>query len=53
MVIGKGGALLRAVGTEAREELERLFGAQVFVELRVKVEADWQRRDHALDRLGY
>jgi GTPase len=53
MVIGKGGALLRTVGTEAREELERLFGTQVYVELRVKVEKDWQRRDHALDRLGF
>ncbi len=53
MVIGKGGSMLRAVGTEARRDLERLFGSQVFLELRVKVEKDWQRRDQTLDRLGF
>ena len=53
IVIGKGGELAKAVGSEARPELERLFGAKVFLDLRVKVEKDWQRRDHALDRLGF
>jgi len=53
MVIGKGGELAKAVGTEARADLERLFGARVFLDLRVKVEKDWQRFDHALDRLGF
>lgn len=53
IVIGKGGELTKAVGSEARPELERLFGAKVFLDLRVKVEKDWQRLDHALDRLGF
>jgi GTP-binding protein Era len=53
IVIGKGGAMIRAVGSEARDELERLFGADCFVDLRVKVEKDWQRRDQILDRLGF
>ncbi|NOX21711.1 MAG: GTPase Era [Actinobacteria bacterium] len=53
IVIGKGGVLLRDVGTETRGELERLFGTRVFLDLRVKVEADWQRRDSALDRMGF
>lgn len=53
MVIGKGGSMLQAVGTEARHDLERLFGAKVFLELRVKVEKDWQRRDPILDRMGF
>ena len=53
IVIGKGGALAKAVGTEARADLERLFGAKVFLDLRVKVEKDWQRRDASLDRLGF
>lgn len=53
MVIGKGGALIRTVGTEARAELERIFGAQVFLDLKVRVEKDWQRRDQLLDRLGF
>jgi len=53
MVIGKGGALLRDVGTAARHDIEGLLGAKVFLDLRVKVEKDWQQRDHALDRMGF
>ncbi len=53
MAIGKGGSMIKAVGTEAREDLERLFGTKVFLELRVKVEKDWQRSDEMLDRLGF
>lgn len=53
MVIGRGGGTLKAAGTEARHEIEALFGCRVFVRLRVKVEKDWQRRDHALARLGF
>ncbi|HEX5586302.1 MAG TPA: GTPase Era [Acidimicrobiia bacterium] len=53
MVIGKGGSVLKEAGTRAREELERLLGTRVFLETRVSVERDWQRRAHALDRLGY
>ena len=53
MVIGKRGAVIREAGTRAREELEALPGARVFLDTSVKVERDWQRRAHALDRLGY
>ena len=53
ILIGKGGSVIKAVGTEAREEIETLFGRRVFLDLRVKVEKDWQRRAHALDRLGF
>jgi len=53
IVIGKGGAMLRECGTRAREELERLFGQRVFLDLRVKVEKDWQRKPELLDRLGF
>jgi len=53
IVIGKGGSTLKAVGTEAREEVETLFGQRVFLDLRVKVEKDWQRRAHSLERLGF
>lgn len=52
IVIGRGGDTLKAAGTEAREEVETLFGHKVFLELRVKVEKDWQRRAYALQRLG-
>jgi GTP-binding protein Era len=53
MVIGKGGRVLKDAGTRARQELEALLGTRVYLETRVKVERDWQRRAHALDRLGY
>ena len=53
IVIGKGGSLLREVGAEARADLERFFGSPVYLDIRVKVEEDWQRRDQALDRLGF
>ena len=53
IVIGKGGSTIKAVGTEAREEIELLFGRKVFLELRAKVEKDWQRHAHALQRLGF
>lgn len=53
MVIGKRGSMIRDVGTEARTELERLFGTKVFLDLRVRVERDWQRTDELLDRLGF
>ncbi len=53
IVIGKGGTMIRAVGSEARGELELLFGAECYVDLRVRVEKDWQRREQGLDRLGY
>ena len=52
MVIGKGGSNLKRAGTDARRELEALLGVRVHLETRVKVEPDWQRRSHSLDRLG-
>jgi GTP-binding protein Era len=53
IVIGRGGAVLKEAGTRAREELEALLGTRVYLETKVAVERDWQRRSHALDRLGY
>jgi GTP-binding protein Era len=53
MVIGKGGRVVKEAGMSAREELEALLGAPVFLDTKVKVERDWQRRAHSLDRLGY
>jgi GTPase len=49
IVIGRGGAVLKAVGTAVREQLPE--GA--FVDLHVRVDKDWQRRSKSLDRLGY
>jgi GTP-binding protein Era len=53
MVIGKGGGVIKEAGTLARQELETLLGTPVFLDTKVKVERDWQRRAHSLDRLGY
>jgi GTP-binding protein Era len=52
IVIGRGGATLKAAGTEARREIEVLFGRRTFLDLRVRVAKDWQRRPHSLQRLG-
>lgn len=53
IVIGKGGSALKKVGVDARAELESVFGAPVYLDLRVRVERDWQRREQLLDRLGF
>jgi GTP-binding protein Era len=45
--------MLKVVGTEARIELESLFATRVFLDLRVRIEPDWQRRPALLDRLGF
>jgi len=42
IVIGKGGSMIRAVGQEAREELERIFGTKIYLGLRVKVHPRWR-----------
>jgi GTPase len=52
IVIGRGGAVLKQAGTNARRELERLLGTRVHLETHVRVDPDWQRRPAALDRLG-
>ena len=53
IVIGKGGARLRDVGTRARREIEALLGARVFLDLHVRVAKDWQRDPKQLGRLGF
>jgi len=52
IVIGKGGSLLAAAGTEARVELERRLATRVHLDLRVTVEKDWQRHPGIVQRLG-
>lgn len=53
IVIGSKGELLRTVGQEAREDLEKLLATPVYLDLRVKVEKGWQDRPQLLDRLGF
>lgn len=53
IVIGKGGALLKEVGAEARRDMERLFDGKVFLQLWVKVKEGWADDERALRSLGY
>jgi len=52
IVIGRGGEMLKRIGTEARQDLERLFETKVFLDLRVKVNPDWRNNERALDEIG-
>jgi len=53
IVVGKGGERLKAAGTYARIDMERLFGMKVFLQLWVKVRSDWREDDSLLAELGY
>lgn len=53
IVIGRGGARLRDVGTRARASIEALLGTRVYLDLHVKVARDWQSDPKQLDRLGF
>ncbi len=52
IIIGKGGARIRDIGTKARRDIENLLGKQVFLKLFVKVVEDWRNREHKLDEIG-
>jgi GTP-binding protein Era len=52
IVIGRGGAMIKQIGTEARKELEAFFETKVYLDLRVKVDPDWRNNDRTLDTLG-
>ena len=53
IIIGKGGKMLKIVGTEARKDIEAFFGKKVFLELFVKVEKDWRNKEMKLKSFGY
>jgi GTPase len=52
ILVGKGGAMIREIGTRARPEVEALLGHPVFLELKVKVRPKWRRDERMLERLG-
>jgi GTPase len=52
IVVGKGGRVVREIGTQARPEVELLLGHPVYLELRVKVRPKWRRDEAMLERLG-
>ena len=53
ILIGKGGSLLKKIGTEARLELESIADKKVFLSLEVKVEKDWRKKDKMLQNFGF
>ena len=53
IIIGKNGAMLKTIGTQARMDIEHLLGAKVFLKLFVRVEKNWSRNPRAIRKLGY
>jgi GTP-binding protein Era len=53
MLLGKGGSIIKQIGTEARAGMEKLLGARVHLELHVTVLGEWQDDPKKLNRLGY
>ena len=53
IIIGKGGAMLKKIGTYARQDLEDFFACRINLQLWVKVKEDWRNRDAVLRSLGY
>ena len=53
ILIGKGGGLLKTIGTQARLELEDITEKKVFLSLEVKIEKDWRKKDKVLKNFGY
>jgi GTP-binding protein Era len=52
ILVGKGGSMVREIGTRARPEIEVLLGRPIYLELMVKVRPHWRRNDAILERLG-
>jgi len=53
IIIGKGGIMLKKIGTEARSEIEQMIGAKAFLKLFVRVEKNWRKNPNAIERFGY
>jgi GTP-binding protein Era len=53
IIVGRGGSMIKIIGTRAREDLERLLGSRVFLDLRVKVRKNWRRDASQIQRFGY
>ena len=53
MIIGKGGKMLKQIGAQAREEIERMVGCKVFLKLWVRVQKKWTRDEKAIRKFGY
>ena len=52
IIVGRGGGMIKRIGTTAREELERFFGTRVYLDLHVRVKAQWREDDRVLNEIG-
>jgi GTP-binding protein Era len=52
IIVGKGGDMIKRIGTAAREELERFFATRVFLDLHVRVRSEWREDEHVLGEIG-
>ena len=52
IVIGRGGEMIKRIGTAAREDLERFFDTKVFLDLHVRVKSEWREDEHVLNDIG-
>jgi GTP-binding protein Era len=53
IVLGSGGAMIKKIGTAAREEMEKIFGMRIFLDLHVKVQANWREKTAFLNTLDW
>ena len=53
ILIGKGGEKMKAISTQARKDMEQLFGSKVFLEIWVKIKSGWADDERAVKSLGY
>jgi GTP-binding protein Era len=53
IIVGKGGSMIKAIGTAAREQLEEFLGTQVYLELWAKVSKRWRKNESRLKEFGY
>ena len=52
IVVGRGGDMIKRIGTAAREELERFFATRVYLDLHVRVKSEWREDDGVLNEIG-
>ncbi|MDF9409276.1 GTPase Era [Pelotomaculum isophthalicicum JI] len=53
ILIGKGGQMLKKIGSQARADMEKLLGSKIYLEIRVKTKPDWRNKEAQLKNLGY
>jgi GTP-binding protein Era len=53
IIIGRNGAMLKRIGTEARQDIAKMTGSRVFLKLFVRVQKNWRRDAKAIERFGY